>query len=192
MFASTLAPTGRLRDEPMRTLLSLTLLIVSGLALAAEPDVQAELRNYYFDAARRGDVAMLDTFIESGYSLNVQDSKGYTALILAAYNGQGEAVEHLLKAGANPCAQDLRGNTALMGAIFKGEVRIARRLLGTDCNPDQRNGAGQTAAMYAGLFQRAELLRDLSRKGAALNAEDAQGNSAARLADGEIRMPRSH
>ena len=173
----------------MRVVVSMTLLIVSGLALAAEPDVQAELQNYYFDAARRGDVPMLDTFIESGYTLNIQDSKGYTALILAAYNGQGEAVEHLLKAGANACVQDKRGNTALMGAIFKGEVQIARRLLATECNPDQRNGAGQTAAMYAGLFKRAELLKDLSRKGADLSAEDPLGNSAARLANGEIRMP---
>ena len=132
---------------------------------------------------------MLDTFIESHYTLDVQDNKGYTALILAAYNGQGEAVEHLLGAGANACVQDKRGNTALMGAIFKGELTIARRLLAADCNPDQRNGAGQTAAMYAGLFKRVEILKDLSRKGADLTAEDPLGNSAARLANGEIRMP---
>ena len=176
----------------MRIFVSLILLLLSGLALADESDVRGELQGYFFDAARRGDVAMLDTFIESGYALDTRDSKGYTALILAAYNGQPEAVERLLKAGANACVQDQRGNTALMGAIFKGELKIARRLLATDCNPDQRNGAGQTAAMYAGLFKRAELLKDLSRKGADLSAEDALGTSAARLANGEIRMPVSH
>lgn len=72
---------------------------------------------------------MLNTFIESGYSLNTVDDKGYTALILAAYHGQGPAVEQLLAAGADACVQDKRGNTALMGAIFKGELSIARRLL---------------------------------------------------------------
>lgn len=46
--------------------------------------------------------------------------------------------------------------------------------------------------MYAGLFKRVELLNDLTRKGADLNAEDAVGNSAARLVNGEIRMPASH
>lgn len=173
----------------MRTYMALGLLLVSGLAFAEEPDTQAQLQSYYFDAARRGDVAMLDTFIESHYTLDVQDNKGYTALILAAYNGQGEAVERLLGAGANACVQDSRGNTALMGAIFKGELSIARRLLAADCNPDQRNGAGQTAAMYAGLFKRVEILKDLSSKGADLAAEDPLGNSAARLANGEIRMP---
>ena len=176
----------------MRVFISLALLLVSGICAAAEPDVRVQLQDYYFDAARRGDVAMLDTFIESGYSLDTQDSKGYSALILATYHGQSEAVEHLLAAGANACVQDKRGNTALMGAIFKGELKIARRLLATDCNPDQRNGAGQTAAMYAGLFKRIDLLNDLSGKGADLNAEDPLGNSAARLANGEIRMPVSH
>lgn len=60
--------------------------------------------------------------------------------------------------------------------------------MATDCSPDQRNGAGQTAAMYAGLFKRLELLDALKAKGADLNAEgDPLGNSAARLASGEIR-----
>ncbi|WP_339530315.1 ankyrin repeat domain-containing protein [Pseudomonas mucidolens] len=157
-------------------------------AESADPQaVKAQLQTYYFDAARRGDVEMLNTFIESGYSLNTQDEKGYSALILAAYHGQGTYVEHLLAAGADACVQDLRGNTALMGAIFKGELSIARRLLATPCNPDQRNAAGQTAAMYAGLFKRVELLEALKARGADLNVEDPLGNSASRLARGEIR-----
>ena len=42
-------------------------------------------------------------------------------------------------------------------------------------------------SMYAGLFKRVELLDALKAKGADLNAEDPLGNSAARLANGEIR-----
>jgi len=168
------------------------LLTCWSLSVFADPQaLKAQLQDYYFDAARRGDVEMLTTFIESGYSLNTVDDKGYTALILAAYHGHEPVVEQLLAAGADACVQDKRGNTALMGAIFKGELSIARRLLGTACNPDQRNGAGQTAAMYAGLFKRVELLDELKAKGADLNAEDPIGNSASRLASGEIRTPAS-
>ncbi|GGL32414.1 hypothetical protein GCM10009091_12880 [Pseudomonas brenneri] len=166
------------------------LLACWSLSVFADPQaLKAQLQDYYFDAARRGDVEMLNTFIEAGYSLSTVDDKGYTALILAAYHGQGPAVERLLAAGADACVQDKRGNTALMGAIFKGELKIAQRLLGADCNPDQRNGAGQTAAMFAGLFQRVELLDALKAKGADLNAEDPVGNSASRLVNGEIRTP---
>lgn len=112
------------------------LLACWSLSVFADPQaLKAQLQDYYFDAARRGDVEMLKTFIESGYSLNTVDDKGYTALILSAYHGHEPAVEQLLAAGADACVQDKRGNTALMGAIFKGELRIARRLLGTACNP---------------------------------------------------------
>ncbi|MDQ7984736.1 ankyrin repeat domain-containing protein [Pseudomonas sp. G34] len=160
------------------------------LAATPAPDaerIQAQLRDYYFQAAREGNVAMLDEFIAAGYDLDTADEKGYTALILAAYHGHRDAVERLLAAGADACAQDQRGNTALMGAIFKGEVRIARRLLDADCSPDQRNDSGQTAAMYAALFQRQAMLEELAKKGADLNAEDAFGNSVEGLDNGEIR-----
>ncbi|WP_083659525.1 ankyrin repeat domain-containing protein [Pseudomonas sp. PA1(2017)] len=160
------------------------------LAGTLPPDaerIQAQLRDYYFQAAREGNVAMLDEFIAAGYDLDTADDKGYTALILAAYHGHRAAVERLLGAGADACAQDWRGNTALMGAIFKGEVRIAKRLLDADCSPDQRNDSGQTAAMYAALFQRKEMLDGLAKKGADLNARDAFGNSVQGLDNGEIR-----
>ncbi|XXF07188.1 ankyrin repeat domain-containing protein [Pseudomonas sp. D1-3] len=165
---------------------------VAAPLLAATPAadaerVQAQLRDYYFQAAREGNVAMLDEFIAAGYDLDTADEKGYTALILAAYHGHRQAVERLLSAGADVCAQDRRGNTALMGAIFKGELRIAKRLLDADCSPDQRNDRGQTAAMYAALFQRKAMLDDLAEKGADLDARDAFGNSVRGLDNGEIR-----
>ncbi|MEA9561062.1 ankyrin repeat domain-containing protein [Xanthomonas campestris] len=155
-------------------------------AAATPAQIKTQLQTYFFDAAREGRQDMLGEFIRSHYDLNTRDEKGYTALILAAYHGQGPAVEQLLQAGADPCAQDKRGNTALMGAIFKGELAIAKRLMQADCAPDQRNNAGQTAAMYAALFQRTDVLKDLAAKGADLSIKDAQGNEVAKLQRGEF------
>ncbi|MDO9452107.1 MAG: ankyrin repeat domain-containing protein [Stagnimonas sp.] len=150
-------------------------------------DVKSPLQTYFFDAARAGRTDMLQEFITAGYDLDTRDGKGYTALILAAYNGHPEAVDLLLKAGANACAEDQRGNTALMGAIFKGELLIARTLMKSACSPNQANAVGQTPAMYAALFGRLELLDDLKAKGADLSAQDIDGNTAEALARGEIR-----
>lgn len=172
------------------------LLLGSGQAFAASElsavandseHVQTQLRDYFFNAARFGDDEVLDEFIQAGYDLNTSDEKGYTALILAAYNGHSDTVERLISAGADACAKDKRGNTALMGAIFKGELRIAKRLLATECDPDQRNNAGQTPAMYAALFQRDALLEALRERGADLDASDPLGNKVESLARGEIR-----
>ncbi|MDH0646900.1 ankyrin repeat domain-containing protein [Pseudomonas sp. GD03858] len=174
----------------LAALIGLTTMAAQAHALpAAEGQgaaVEQRLRDYFFDAARRGDETMLATFIQAGYDLNVHDDKGYTGLILAAYHGQRGAVEQLLGAGADPCAQDLRGNTALMGAIFKGEVRIAQRLIGARCNLDQRNANGQTAAMYAALFQREALLDRLLLQGADPRAQDALGNTVRSLQRGQL------
>ena len=90
----------------MRISIGLLMAMLAFVAHAESPDpvaLKAQLQDYYFDAARRGDIEMLNTFIESGYSLNTQDDKGYTALILAAYHGQAPFVERLLNAGAEVC-----------------------------------------------------------------------------------------
>lgn len=191
-------------DYPI--LLLLCAMVLSGPSKAAEPatvttntaadyaatpatagDVKSQLQTYFFDAARQGRSDMLQEFIAAGYDLNTRDGKGYTALILAAYNGHPAAVELLIKAGADACAADQRGNTALMGAIFKGELSIARRLIQTECSANQANRVGQTPAMYAALFGRVELLDALKAKGADLRAQDIDGNTAEALARGEIR-----
>ncbi len=187
----------RLSRLVLDPLFALGLSLVAGYAAAAplplvtEPaaseGTRQKLRDYLFDAARSGNTAMLREFVGAHYNLDTVDEKGYTALILAAYHGNAEAVELLLNAGANPCAEDAHGNTALMGAIFKGELGIARTLVKADCSPNQANHAGQTPAMYAALFGRAELLDALARKGADLSVQDAAGNSARSLAQGEIK-----
>lgn len=156
----------------------------------AHGELRRELQAYLFNAARQGDLAVLEEFIEVGYDLDSQDPQGFTPLIFAAYHGHLAAVERLLQAGADPCLSDRRGNTALMGAIFKGELRVARRLLQAGCATDQRNHAGQTPAMYAALFQRLDILEALAEQGADLAATDAMGNDVAALLEGRFSHTR--
>jgi ankyrin repeat protein len=154
-----------------------------------EAAIRQRVQDYYFDAARRGDLAMLKEFIAARYDLETRDAKGYTALILSAYHGHANAVRLLIDAGANPCAADQRGNTALMGAVFKGEVAISRLLMKAACDPNHRNNAGQTPAMYAALFGRVEVLKGLVAQGADLRMTDNAGNSAERLLPERLEGP---
>lgn len=175
----------------MRILILWTLcgLLASTSAPADETapnDTRQQLKALYFEAARQGSTDRLAVFIDAHYNLDTRDDNGYTALIIAAYHGQKAAVEQLLQAGADPCSQDNRGNTALMGAIFKGELTIAHRLIQADCAVDESNHSGQTAAMYAALFQRKDILRALTAKGADLDAHDILGNDARSLERGEF------
>lgn len=136
----------------------------------------------WFDAARVGRVDILQALHEAHYPIDSQTSSGYSALILAAYDEQPDALRYLLSVGANACLGDRNGNTALMGALYKGHTEIARLLLDTHCPIDQTNNAGETALSFATLFGRLDLLPVIIAKGADINHTDTHGGTALAVA----------
>lgn len=136
-----------------------------------------------FEAARLGRTDMIDALLKAGADINAYDDRGFTPLILAAYNGQSAAVETLITKGADACRPDRdQGNTAQMGVAFKGEDGIAARLLKAGCNVNARNHAGQTALMMASLFSRTRQVDMLLAAGADRTIQDAAGRSASSVA----------
>lgn len=136
----------------------------------------------WFDAARVGRVDILQALHEAHYPIDSQTSSGYSALILAAYDEQPDALRYLLSIGANACLGDHNGNTALMGALYKGHAEIARMLLDAHCPIDQTNNAGETALSFATLFGRLDLLPAIVGKGADINHVDVHGVTALAVA----------
>jgi Ankyrin repeats (3 copies) len=92
--------------------------ILYGLLLAAclprlapaqiADDPAAPLR----EAASRGQTARVAALLAKGLPVDAADSRGRTALMLAAQQGRAEAVRLLLGKGANPRARDKSGFTA--------------------------------------------------------------------------------
>lgn len=136
----------------------------------------------WFDAARAGRSDILDALLDAGYPIDAHTSSGYTATILAAYDHQPAALDHLLERGADACLGDRNGNTALMGALYKGELDIARRLLKTTCPIDQVNNAGETALSFAAMFGRTAIMTELVQHGADPAHRDAQGSTPYQVA----------
>jgi len=148
-----------------------------------QAEAEAELKTYFFEAARRGDQVLLAEYVKSGFPVDVRTAQGYTALILAAYHGNKDTVQQLITLGADACARDNRGSTALMGAAFKGELAVAHLLLDQRCTKaNVRNHDGQTAAMYAALAGNGKLIQMLHQRGANLALQDDAGHTAASLA----------
>ena len=162
---------------------------VDGSAAAAPlAAAQADLNRYFFAAARTGDTVVLQEFLQAGYPVNQPNDASYTALMIAAYQGQATAVDLLLQAGADACIRDKRGHTALMGAMIKAEWRIARQLYAIDC--DQGNSAKatdaitdknqMTAAQFAEKFGQSEKFKAL-----ALQEQDVAAAPAVTSAAGQ-------
>jgi len=137
----------------------------------------------WFDAARMGRNDMVPALLAAGVDIGVTDAKGYTALVLASYNGQESTTALLLKHGAAvDGAHDAQGNTALMGVCFKGYLPIARMLIDAGADVNRRNGVGQTALMMATLFNQGAIIDLLLDNGADVGLTDAAGNTVRTLA----------
>lgn len=114
-------------------------------ATEPQPEALTALSQYFFAAARSGETAVLQEFLQAGFPVDLPNEGSYTALMIAAYQGQSNAVNVLLKAGADACIRDKRGHTALMGAMIKAEWQIAKQLYAIDC--DKGNNAEATDAI---------------------------------------------
>ncbi|ROR68142.1 hypothetical protein EDB59_1765 [Vibrio crassostreae] len=140
-------------------------LIFSLSLLAADDKLEEEYQSLvglFFDAARIGNNEVIDAFVSQGFPVDQRNNQSYTALMVAAYQGNRETVRLLLDSGANACLQDKRGNTALMGALIKHEISIAKDLYQAECSPELRNKAGLNLKEFAEIYGQSNVLKSLS------------------------------
>ena len=140
-------------------------LIFSLCLLAADDKLEEEYQSLvglFFDAARIGNNEVIDAFVSQGFPVDQRNNQSYTALMVAAYQGNRETVRLLLDSGANACLQDKRGNTALMGALIKREISIAKDLYQAECSPELRNKAGLNLKEFAEIYGQSNVLKSLS------------------------------
>ena len=140
-------------------------LLFSLSLLAADDKLEEEYQSLvglFFDAARIGNNEVVDAFVSQGFPVDQRNNQSYTALMVAAYQGNRETVGLLLDSGANACLQDKRGNTALMGALIKREIGIAKDLYQAECSPELRNKAGLNLKEFAEIYGQSNVLKSLS------------------------------
>ena len=71
-------------------------------AVESEQPTPVSLHDYFFAAARSGEVSVLKEFMKAGFPVDARNDQSYTALMIAAYQGQPEAVRVLIEGGAAP------------------------------------------------------------------------------------------
>ena len=77
-----------------------------------------------FKAVKDNDINKVKRLLEAGANVNIQNNRGYTALIDASYKGHTEIVKLLLEYKANVNIQNKYGYTALICASSSGHTEI--------------------------------------------------------------------
>jgi len=134
----------------------------------------------WFQSAATGDVETLRDFAEVAIDndLDVKDSRGYTALMIAAMKGHVAGVRLLAQYGADLNAADSRGWTATTHAAFNGQHGCLSLLAEGGADLDAKDFLGTTAAIRAALGGHEHCLMVLADHGADLLTVDNLGMAA--------------
>ena len=120
-----------------RSLVRLIVLLSLGLFLGAAVVVgqspKQELNDQFYEAVRKGDLALVTSLLDKGVDVNAKFRYGATALFKAAERGHLEIVKLLLARGADVTVKDtFYQATAMTWAIDNGHTEIIRVMLDKD------------------------------------------------------------
>jgi uncharacterized protein len=130
-------------------------------------------------AAEHNDVQTVDLLLGAGADPKAANEYGATPLYAAAANADPSITVKLMAAGADPNARLLSGETPLMEAARQGNLATIQALLagGADPKAQEANG-GQNALMWAVSQHHADVVDELVKHGADVNAHSKTGFTA--------------
>jgi ankyrin repeat protein len=129
-----------------------------------------------FDAAGRGDLAAVETFLGEGVEVDERGMNAETPLIAAALAGEAATADLLIAHGADVMARNNGGLTPLHAAAYSGSAEVARLLLDHGAAlEDKANVSGATPLMVAAEENHVAVAELLIARGADVNIPDRDG-----------------
>lgn len=156
---------------------------------AAGKAAERQMRDDWLNAAMEGKIEVIKNLIDK-IDVNISDSHGKSALILAARDGHEEIVKLLLQVpNINVNARNIRLETPLMLAALFGRENIVKLLLAMpDININAENNMKSTALMAAAKSDKQNMLKLLlDAPGIKIDAKNASGKTALNIAFDEFR-----
>jgi ankyrin repeat protein len=115
---------------------------------------------------------------KSGADVNARDGKGYTALDLAASDGNEALVRLLLDAGANINTPRNRNPPVLTIAAYSGKEPVVQMLMDAGADVNMQDEDGDSALIAAAETDHVEIVRMLLDAGADINLRNLTGETS--------------
>jgi len=154
-------------------LLLSTLFVISGIVLAAEPDLRL------VNAAASQDKATMRTLLKQKVDVNAMRPDHSTALLWTAHWNDLELADLLLRAGAKVNAADDDGVTPLSQAAGNASLPMVQKLLQAGADPNAASISGLTPLMTAAHTANVEVVKALLAAGAKVNASTSESKATA-------------
>jgi uncharacterized protein len=166
------------------TLLTIAVLLVGRLALAADPETRL------VDAVEKADSKLIDDLLQPGADVDGAQVDGMTALHWAAFHDDAELAKKLVAAGANVKAANRYGVTPLSLACTNGNTAIVELFLAAGADPNTKLSGGESALMTAARTGIPEPVEALIAHGADVNAKERKGQTALMwaAAEGNVKV----
>jgi ankyrin repeat protein len=140
-------------------------------------------------AAGKGLTGIARLLIDNGADVNLPNADGNTALMLAAFGGHKNIVEHLLtneKNKANVDQENATGNTALIWAVGKPDNKdVIELLLSNKADVNHQNQSEYNALMFTAQQGRLAYVKLLLNYAADPELKDKSKRTASMLAEHE-------
>jgi ankyrin repeat protein len=130
-------------------------------------------------AVHNADADMVERLIKAGAAVNVKNEFGLSPIIEAANVGNTAIMEKLLKAGADANTLGADGMPPLMIIARSANVAAARLLLDHGANVNfKESQRSQTPLMWANAQRQPEMVTELVKRGADVNARAMVNNTS--------------
>ncbi len=137
------------------------------------------------DAAKVGNIELINQHLETGVDVNSKDEIGFTPLHYIASGSQLEIAKLLIDKGANVNAKDLDGGTPLHAATPSNQsTEIVQLLVQKGANVNAKNNNGETPLDKLGSSNWSTSTEDILRKNGGKTSqelESAEANTEASL-----------
>ncbi len=135
-----------------------------------------------FTHVRNGNLSAVKKIIKHfPDSVNAQNDKGFSVLMIASYRNQTKIGLFLLKKGANPNSNSDEGQ-ALQAAAYTNNFVLVKKLIEYKANVHAQGPDGNNAIAYAVMSENVEMCRFLLKNGADPLVKNKSNSSAKELA----------